>query len=165
MHRHRTRVSCFSEKSGQNSALTGYRRHYANGRVNGLQIRPLLDVDFDIRSRFSGPQCRVGQCAGIAAERPYRLAQSYPVGVNDIEERRVKGTGQRAASQVRGLEAESFFVGERDHFNREGWGPLSFAGLVDNFDGHEDPERAIVAAGVAHAIEMTTEEKSWRARL
>ena len=60
MHRHGARVPRFSGERGQNPALTGDRRHHPNRRVNGLQIRPLLDVDFDVRERFAGLQrgCR-----------------------------------------------------------------------------------------------------------
>ena len=102
---------------------------------------------------------------GSPAERPHRLVQGYPVGVDELEERRGEGSGQGTASEVGGLEAESFFVGERDHFNREGEGLVSCAETVDDFDGDQDPERTVVAAGVAHAVEVTTEQKRRHGRL
>jgi hypothetical protein len=37
--------------------------------------------------------------------------------------------------------------------------------MVDSFEGDQDAERTIVAASVAHAVEMTAEQQRRRRRL
>jgi hypothetical protein len=65
----------------------------------------------------------------------------------------------RPAGQHRSGEARSLLVAERIDFDREGHALAGVAQRRDRFDAEHDPERPVIAAAVAHAVDMAADDQ------
>ena len=67
------------------------------------------------------------------------------------------------ASEQRRAEPHAFLIAERDDFDCERQALSGRMQAPDAFDRAEDPEDAVVAAGVAHAVHVRAGKQGWGA--
>ena len=126
-----------------------------------LEDRTLFDMRLD-----EGGDVRRANRTGllrIAAERLQSVAHGDPGGVLLVERVLRVGSGKRARTGQRQAEAHALFVAEGDDFDGV---PEPFPGRGERLDHGERGERAViavVAAGVAHRVDMRAQHQRRRA--
>ncbi|MNX95805.1 hypothetical protein D3C86_1280950 [compost metagenome] len=96
---------------------------------------------------------------GVETGRAHHLAHGLAGVVHVVEHAGVEGAGDRAAAQQRRLEAHALFLGKADHLDGEREAlalavPLGHAG-----NRQDHAEVAVVAAGIAHGVEVGAGEQ------
>src|SRR5439155_22100549 len=95
------------------------------------------------------------QSLGIAAHRAHRVAQRDAVGVRRVQLRLVEQPGGDATAEVRRVVPKALLVDPRDDLDR-GRRVLE---QLDGLERHEDAERTVVAPGVAHGVDVRTDQE------
>jgi hypothetical protein len=145
LHRHGARVPRLAGERDLGVALTGDRRHDADRLAQPLQHRTLLDMDLDV--------CLDVVAGGkpVPPTLAHEVAEPH-VAVTAVQPRRVEAAGQRGRAEVGRAEADALLVGEGDD--------LEVAlGACGRLDGDQYAERAVVAPGVDHGVEMGAEHE------
>ncbi len=117
-----------------------------------LEDWTLLDVELEIGE---GVWPAGVQLAGVAAEGAQRVSERDAVGVACIEPGGVEAAGARVRTGQGDGEAHTFLVAEGPDLDREG----ERAGGRQRLDGGDDAEAPVVAAGVAHGVEVGTKQQ------
>ena len=126
-------------------ALAVDRGHDAERLAQPLQHRPLLDVDLGVRNEVVASRER-----GVAGEE---VLQRDAILVAQLEPGRVEAADDRRRPQVRGPEAQALLVGEAIQLDR------AVGHALDRRERDEHAERPVVAAGVAHGVQVRAEHE------
>jgi hypothetical protein len=124
--------------------------------------RPRLDMQFDERRHAVG--ARRAEMIGVAAERLQRVAHRDAAGVLLRQGFRLVDPGEAARAGQSVGEAHALLVAESDDLERDVEpSPLRREALGEAERG-ERAERAVVAAGVAHGVDMRADHQRRGAR-
>ncbi len=105
-------------------------------------------------SRYLGNSCR------IETELPQRFGDRRTGGIACVECRNVQRAAHRAAAEHGGAEAHAFLIAKAQHLDGEGQALARSRQRGDAFDAGNHAEHAVVAAGVAHGVEVGAEHQA-----
>ncbi|GJE46609.1 hypothetical protein AEGHOMDF_5815 [Methylobacterium soli] len=139
-------------------------RDDADGQVLRLQHRPLLDMDLQIAEHVRRGAGEAPDPLGIEAELRQRVAQADPVAILAIEGGRLEASREGPRARQRHGKAHALLVPEGQHLDGEGHAEPGLMKGRDCRDRRDDAERAVVAARIAHRVDMRAEEQGRCAR-
>src|SRR5260221_578001 len=116
------------------------------------------------RSSSRGARTSMVKCTspGITLMAP-RLPDGYAVRIAGLEHCRFHRAGDGAAAQHGGAEAHAFFVAEAKHLDRKWQSLAPGRERGDALDRGDHAEHAVIAAGIAHGVEVRAEHQAGQA--
>ena len=136
----------------------------ADRQALGLQHRALLDVRLQVTDHVGRRARGLADARRIQSPGGQRVGHGHAGAVGHaIEIGRIEHAGDGAAGEHRGREARAFLVAEGDHLDRERQPPPGGVQRGHALDAQHHPERAVVAAGIAHAVDMAADQQRRRA--
>ena len=128
-----------------------------------LQAGPLLDMQFkvgdDIIQIAGGARNR----SGVQPHIRHRLGDGNAVTVRMGGPALRPAAGDAAAAEQRNAEARALFIAEADYLNRQRQALPLLMQPLHGLNRGQHAQHAVIAAGVAHRIEMGAEQQRGRA--
>ena len=160
-HRHGTGVSGQSGDDAADTARTRDRGHHPERQAGIEQHRALFDMRLDECDHALVASIDTGHCLRVAAKLAQGIAHREAIGIGRIEPCRIERTRHRLAADQRDTEAHPFLVAEGHHLDGHRQPNATPVQVGHAGDRREDAEQAVIAAGVAHAIEVRAGHEHW----
>ena len=140
-HRHRAGVPGSADERDLGVALAGDRGDHAERLATPFELRPLLDVHLGVAHRRLAGDRWLGDEVG----------EGDAIVVDACEPCGVEAPGHRRRAEVRGAEAHALLVREAHDLDGE---RQRLAQPLEHLDRDDDPERPVVAPGVADRVQV-----------
>ncbi len=123
-----------------------------------FQYRALFDMRFQIRQHAARRAGRVLHVGDVQVPLGQGTGHRDAGGIGDRQRGGVERAGHRAAAEHGRGKTRAFFVAEGDDLDGERQPAPMRMQRRDAFDAEQDAERAVVAPGIAHAVQVAADQ-------
>src|SRR3954463_2898266 len=160
VHRHGAGMPGGATQASAQAREAVDRSDHADRQSLGFQHRSLLDVHLYIGEQAALRATELQAALRIETELAERLAHRSSGRVARLERPGIEPAGECAAAEHRRAEAHAFLVAKADHLERKRQPAPGTREGTDAFDRRDHAEHAVVAAGVAHGVEVRAEDEA-----